>query len=145
MTIDVDLERNQFYTCSFSSHILPCQTHLTSFRTLTSALYGVIKLTHISLDSFLCDMCKQCRFRSDAAGMFQLILMGNSIRTKWVKYCIKKLSNTRLVHFQLKHRVLTQSQCGVILYESCHCCFMKGLQVIYDFLNQYKVGDGQLH
>ena len=43
------------------------------------------------------------------------------------------------------HRGLTQSQCGVILYESCQGCFMKGLQVLYDFLNQYKVGDGKLH
>ena len=43
------------------------------------------------------------------------------------------------------HRGLTQSQCGVILYESCQWCFMKGLQVLYDFLNQYKVGDGKLH
>ena len=43
------------------------------------------------------------------------------------------------------HRGLTQSKCGVILYESCQWCFMKGLQVLYDFLNQYKVGDGKLH
>ena len=45
----------------------------------------------------------------------------------------------------LKHRGLTQSQCGVIFYEICQRCFMKGLQVLYDFLNQYKVGDGKLH
>ena len=32
----------------------------------------------------------------------------------------------------------SQPQCGMILYESCQWCFMKELQVLYDFLNQYK-------